>query len=122
MPTSGRKAPVPALARLHPLAASEEAFENWVVRAAEFYGWHGVHIRSSKDVLRGVFREDAYGEPDWRFWRDEPPRMMWRELKTDFGHLSVFQRERIALFRRCGLDADVWRPSDETRIRHEFDS
>jgi hypothetical protein len=105
--------------------ASEDEFEAWVVARAGERGWCGFHVRYSEASVRGVHRIETgashscgYGWPDWVFARDG--RALFRELKTETGQVSRHQRHWVALLASAGLDVDVWRPRDETRILTEL--
>lgn len=98
----------------------EEQFEQWVVSRAEFGGWHGFHVRKSFGTVRGVPPQGAFGWPDWCFWSERRRRFIARELKTQRGVVSSQQRIVLAQLVLCGIDAKVWRPSDEQEIRETF--
>jgi hypothetical protein len=89
---------------------SEVQWERWVVRVADLYGWHGIHIRQSEGNVQGVDRADAYGWPDWTFVKPEVG-IMFRELKTETGRLSSAQRMWHLWLHEAGADVAVWRPS-----------
>ena len=106
---------------------SEQNFEDWVVRQAERHGFCGFHVRHSVASVRGVHRlgrltndhSDAFGWPDWQFYRAGGP-ILYRELKSDDGVLSVYQKQCHERLRMAGADVAVWRPSDEQLILDTF--
>jgi hypothetical protein len=104
---------------------SEANFEDWVVRQAERYGWCGFHVRHSMASVRGVHvgrrhkHGDAYGWPDWIFYRAGGP-ILYRELKCDIGYVTSDQKQCHARLLSAGADMAVWRPSDEDLIRETF--
>jgi hypothetical protein len=100
--------------------ASEDSFERWVVQVARAHGWKGHHTRKSFGVVTGVSREDAYGWPDWIFWHPRKHRLIARELKTEHGRISVYQRAVLEDLVACGIDAKVWRPSDAQEVMETF--
>lgn len=106
-------------------ATSEANFEDWVVRQAERYNWCGFHVRHSHASVRGVHctkkhrHIDAYGWPDWVFYRDGGP-MLFRELKSDSGLVTLQQRLTHQRLRAAGADVAVWRPSDEQLVIETF--
>jgi hypothetical protein len=99
---------------------SEDRFERWVISVARVSGWRGYHTRKSFGSVMGVSRLDAYGWPDWAFWHMGKRRFLLRELKTQRGIVSAYQRTVIAELAACGVDAKVWRPSDEQEILETF--
>jgi len=99
---------------------SEDQFERWVVAVAKVYGWRGYHTRKSYGAVMGVSREDAFGWPDWAFWHPRKRRFLLRELKTERGPLTRHQRRVLEELGTCGVDARVWRPSDERLILETF--
>lgn len=98
--------------------ATEDQFERWVLSVARLHGWHGHHTRRSFGVVMGVFIEDAYGLPDWLFSNGR--RTIWRELKTELGRISRYQRWWIERLVASGQDAKVWRPRDRQEILETF--
>jgi len=117
MTTSGR-----AILLRH---TTEQNFEDWIIRQAERYGWCGFHVRHSEASVRGVCTSrrhkhiDAYGWPDWVFYRAGGP-ILFRELKTDDGLVSSHQRSCHERLRAAGADVGIWRPSDEQLIIDSF--
>jgi hypothetical protein len=100
--------------------ASEDQFERWVIAVARMGGWRGYHTRKSYGSVMGVSQRDAYGWPDWCFWNEHKGRFLVRELKKQRGVIRPEQVVVIAELRACGVDAKVWRPSDEQEIRETF--
>lgn len=107
-------------------SADEEEFARHVKVLAKRYGWHGRHVRYSLGVVEGVHttrvhgHSDAHGQLDWEFWHVEKQRYMQRELKTQRGVVLPDQKRTIAELQTCGVDAKVWRPSDEVEIIDTF--
>lgn len=105
---------------------SEAEFERWVMRVAARFGWCGHHTRYSHASVAGIhhFRQDghddAYGALDWQFWHVAKRRYLQRELKAENGRLSRHQQRVLADLQACGIDARVWRPSDEQLILETF--
>lgn len=104
---------------------TEANFEDWVIRQAEHYGYCGFHVRHSQASVRGVHRalrhkhSDAYGWPDWVFFKPGGP-ILFRELKSDIGIVTLAQRQCHQRLRSAGADVAVWRPSDEQLIIDTF--
>jgi hypothetical protein len=107
--------PVSGRAAVHALV-TEDQFERWVIGVARRNGWRGHHTRKSYGVVMGVSAPDAYGWPDWAFWHPLKRRFMLRELKSQRGRLTRDQAIVLAQIAQCGVDAKVWRPSDEREI------
>jgi hypothetical protein len=107
-------------------AMGEEEFAQQVKRWARRYGWHGRHVRYSVGVVEGVHttridgHSDAHGALDWEFWHVEKNRYLQRELKTQKGRVTRDQTRTIAELKMCGINAKVWRPSDEAEILATF--
>jgi hypothetical protein len=106
------------------LIESESHFEERVMRLARLYGWCGRHERDSTNS-RGIHtlrREDhvcGLGWPDWVFVKPgHPPK--FRELKTEVGRLTRYQRYWQGLLKAAGADVGVWRPSMYPQIAAEF--
>lgn len=74
----------------------------------------GVHHAKHDD------HDDAYGQMDWTFWHTGKRRYMQRELKAQNGVVSRHQRRVRDDLQLCGIDAKVWRPSDEKEIIATF--
>jgi hypothetical protein len=65
-------------------------------------------------------RASHAGFPDWVF--AGPAGILFRELKTARGRLSLAQIMWRNVLREAGADVDVWRPDDLTsgRVAHEL--
>jgi hypothetical protein len=79
---------------------SEADFQKAITDLATATGWDWWHIPDSRRV--------AAGWPDLVLARGD--RCMFRELKTGTGRLRPEQVRTLDTLRRCGLDADIWRP------------
>ena len=85
------------------LPESEADWERVVVDLAAFRGWRRYHPFLSV--------RSAHGFPDETLVR--PPRVVFAELKSERGRLTVAQREWLGLLADCpGVEVYVWRPSD----------
>ena len=84
------------------LAVTQKGFQQAAITLARLFGWR-VH-----------YTRDSRGWPDLVLCRDGV--LVFRELKTDRGHLTLEQEEWGDLLTRCGVDWAVWRPSDWARI------
>ena len=54
-------------------------------------------------------RREEPGWPDLVIWGD---RLVFRELKSESGRLSLAQRDTLRSLERAGQNACVWRPAD----------
>lgn len=104
---------------------SEKQFQSKVMALARLYGWRVWHHSDSRrQVAPGVFvgDPDAKGLPDLILAH---PRfgVIFRELKKEVhSPLSPEQVEALAWLQHCGVNAKVWRPSDEAEIEHLLSS
>jgi hypothetical protein len=61
--------------------------------------------------LSSAMHQPEKGWPDLTLLRRRDRRVLLRELKREDGELAPRQAAVLDLLRACGLDADVWRPS-----------
>lgn len=86
-------------------AMSERGFQQGVVKLARFHGFSLVyHTHDS--------RRSAPGFPDLVMVNPRTGRVLYRELKTNKGRLTVEQRDWLEGLTAAGQDAGVWRPAD----------
>lgn len=88
----------------HPPAPAlpEKAWQEQIVELAGYYRWLLFHPYDS--------RRSAAGFPDLTLVRDG--RLIFAELKTDNGRLSIPQKAWLEALRRTGAEVYVWRPAD----------
>jgi VRR-NUC domain-containing protein len=93
---------------------SEDALLAQVRRAALTLGWIVYHTHDS--------RRSEPGFPDLVLVSPRQGRILWRELKTARGRVSVEQQKWLDALRAAGQDVGVWRPVDllEERIVAEL--
>ena len=89
---------------------SESEFQSQVRALCRFYGLTVYHTHNSQ-------RSDP-GFPDLCIVGSRG--ILFRELKREDGRLTAMQKHWISILQAAGQDADVWRPSDLGRIRHEL--
>jgi hypothetical protein len=81
-----------------------------VIELAHVLGWKCAHFRPAMNA-RGEWRTpvqaDGKGFPDLVLVRD---RVLYRELKSARGTLSVEQQDWLHALKLAGADVDVWRP------------
>ena len=94
----------------HAVSLSEAQFQSQVRALCRFYGLTAYHTHNSQ-------RSDP-GFPDLCIVGSKG--ILFRELKTETGRLTAMQKHWISILQAAGQDADVWRPSDLNRIRHEL--
>ncbi|MGD0386400.1 MAG: VRR-NUC domain-containing protein [Solirubrobacteraceae bacterium] len=81
---------------------TEKQFQQQVVDWARFNHWLVYHPHDS--------RHSAAGFPDLALVRDG--RLVFAELKTARGRVSVAQHEWLAALAASGCETHVWRPAD----------
>lgn len=98
------------------LKMSEAEWQQQVIDLAHLHGWRIAHFRPAQNA-RGDWRTpvaaDGKGFPDLVLTRD---RLLFAELKTDAGRLTVEQRHWLDALQRAGAEVAVWRPRDFDRV------
>lgn len=84
---------------------AEKEFQTDVLRYSRQRGWWGYHTYDSRRCEEGM--------PDWVFARD---RIIFVELKSMTGKLTLKQMEVIDRLRKAGGEVYVWQPVDWPRI------
>lgn len=91
---------------------SENELQSAVIELAQLLRWRVAHFRPAMNA-RGEWRTpvaaDGKGWPDLVLVRD---RVLYRELKSARGTLSVEQQDWIHALKLAGADIDVWRPNE----------
>lgn len=87
-----------------PIEPSEKEFQQAVLELAAMYGWRAYHTYDS--------RKSASGFPDLVLVHPLQRRVIFAELKTNAGSVSVAQKDWMLDLLRAGADARLWRPSD----------
>lgn len=82
----------------------EEEFQTQVIQLARLRGWRVYHTHDS--------RHSAAGFPDLVLVRERDGRLLFAELKSNTGRLTLDQRSWLAALRACGVPAFVWTPED----------
>lgn len=88
----------------------EVEFQKTVEQLAQSLGWKFYH--APYEVGPRV-----RGFPDLVLVRD---RILFRELKSARGRLTIEQKAWLEALRKVGADVDVWRPSDLKKIKKEL--
>lgn len=81
---------------------SESQFQSWVTGTAKAHGWVVWHVPTPmRPIAGGKFVPDARGRglPDLIMLHDDPPRLIFAELKDADGRLSPEQQTFLALAR-----------------------
>lgn len=87
------------------LAMFEKPFQTRVIQLAKFHGFELVyHTHNSK--------RSAPGFPDLVMVSTRHGRILYRELKTTKGRVTVEQQTWLDALEATGQDASVWRPAD----------
>lgn len=89
-------------------AESEAAFQQKVEQFAAYMGWRLQHHTHDS-------RRSNKGWPDLVLCR--PPEILFIELKGDKTRVTNEQAEWLAALRACGLEAQLWRPSDWPEVQ-----
>jgi hypothetical protein len=91
---------------------TEKELQECVIDAARIGGWRCAHFRAALNA-RGHYMTpvaaDGKGWPDLVLVRD---RVIFAELKSDHGRVSVDQAEWLRVLTGAGCDARVIRPGD----------
>jgi hypothetical protein len=90
----GTRQPVRDFAR-----GDEAKFQRAVITLAQTYGWKTCHIYDAQ--------RSEPGQPDLQLRR--PPRLLFVELKTDFGRVQKDQRVVLRELAQCQQEVYVWR-------------
>lgn len=97
-------------------AGSILAETDWQLRvtdAARLHGWKHCHTRKAH-VRKGrvATPTSVKGWPDLVLWHPIRGEVLFVELKTDVGRMSVEQAEVLASLASAGAKVAVWRPKD----------
>ena len=97
---------------------SERVLQDNVLRLAERLGGRSAHLRPARVGERrdgstrwvtAMSGAGCKGFPDLVLLRED--RLLWRELKTERGRVTVEQRAWLDELVAAGQDAGIWRPS-----------
>lgn len=83
---------------------TEAAFQQQVMSAARFYGWHVFHHPDS--------RRTAAGWPDLAFVKPLVNRLILAELKSETGRIRAEQQVIVDALDGATVTARIIRPSD----------
>jgi len=96
--------------RKRPVIVGDEPEKHFMARVREvarMFGWVDWHQQDSMGTRAGL--------PDLILLR--PPRLIFAELKSQHGRLTIEQSAAMALLELCpAVEAFCWRPSDFQRI------
>lgn len=95
----------------------EYAWQALVIDIAHLGGWVAAHFRPALTRSGGwatPVAADGAGFPDLVLVRE---RLITVECKTERGRLSPAQAMWQAVLLRAGVEAYLWRPSDEAEVR-----
>jgi hypothetical protein len=94
---------------------SEDEFLRQVIELAQMLGWEVVHFRPARTKygwatpVQGTLGK---GWPDLFLCRERDGRVMAIELKSQAGKLSDEQRRVLEMLDKCGIQSQMYRPSD----------
>jgi hypothetical protein len=89
---------------------NEREWSRYVVDLAAWSRWIHYHTHDS--------RHSPPGFPDLVLIR--PPELVFAELKSERGKLTASQTYWLDALTKCGCEAYVWRPTDETQVRERL--
>lgn len=89
-------------------AITEAQWQRTVLDGLRLFGWRAFHDRMA-------YRSDP-GYPDLTAIHTGQRRVIWLELKTERGKLSVAQQEWRDTLLGAGLEWYLWRPSDWSEV------
>jgi hypothetical protein len=100
----------------------EKEWQAQVIDAAHLFGWKIAHFRPAKTERgwRTPVQADGKGFPDLVLLHPAKGKMLVRELKAEKGRMRPEQTAWLEWFAACGVDSDIWRPSDFDRMMVEL--
>ena len=94
-------------------ALSEDDFQPQVIDLAHIYGFRHMHVRRTIGKgRRWVTGTSCVGWPDLVLWAPRTTRIIFAELKTETGKVSVEQALVLTELATAGGHVHVWRPRD----------
>lgn len=101
--------------------ASERLWQDKVVQLARICGWLVDHTPTMRYGSGHWATGGLKGKPDLMLLRDgNPAELIYAEMKTEKGRLSVEQKTVLAALHRAGIEVYVWRPSDWNAIQQRL--
>jgi hypothetical protein len=107
----------------------ERDFLNWVLDVAKQTGWHVWHVPAPMKAGRKgewVPAREAAGLPDLIMIHEDPPTLIFAELKGTSGRLTAAQADFLRLAHIVGwsygekpkkdIGAYLWKPGDEEMV------
>lgn len=91
---------------------SEKDFQARVIEVAKITGWLVYHTYDS--------RRSVPGFPDLVLVHERKGVVLYRELKTDVGKVSLHQANWLQALQSAGQSAEVWRPMQWPAIVREL--
>jgi len=96
----------------------EAEFQSAVIEAAHWHGWIVHHTRAVQ-LRPGVWATPLQGDrgfPDLVLARPSTGDLLFAELKSARGRLSLEQEQWLRTLSATGAEAYVWRPKDMADI------
>jgi hypothetical protein len=78
----------------------EADFQKWIVDVALRFGWHCWHVPSPMRNIGGgkwIGAREGAGLPDLILIHDDPPRLLFLEVKVETGRLSPAQQHFLQM-------------------------
>src|SRR5213083_967778 len=98
----------------------EREFQRYVTDLARLHGWHVWHVPAPMRATKQgtwVGAKEAAGLPDLVMLHNDPPRLIFAEIKGPDGRLTDIQRTFLRLARQVpGVEAHVFQPGLEDHI------
>jgi hypothetical protein len=99
------------------LPETETGFQGWVLDRARLDGWMVAHFRPAQTTRGWRTPVQADGKGFFDLVLIRPPRVIFAELKSDRGEVSVDQARWEACACQCpGVEVYLWRPRDRDLI------
>jgi hypothetical protein len=97
----------------------EADFQKWIVDVAQSFGWRVWHVPTPmKPIGRNTFVPDSRGRglADLILLHDDPPRLIFAEVKNETGKLSDEQSEFLRLSQAVAHSCVPYDPSPSGRV------
>lgn len=102
---------------------TEADFLSWVIDIAHLHGYLVAHFRPALTARgwRTPVQADGKGFPDLVLVNPEKGRLIFAELKSEKGKLSLEQKQWIDALDYTEVEMYVWRPDKRDSIEQVFE-